>query len=95
MADHLAAYIAMPGNRWRNALWDDPTVYRLDHLAADRSSARADDVIVEFRALRTVDGQSRSSPVGAPGSYLIMAPEDAWGWAVQSMDEVEQAMGAR
>lgn len=87
-ADHLAAYISTPEGWWRNVLWDDPTEYQLSWFEKDKSSARLEDLIIEFRVLRTVDGQSRSSPTAALESYLVIEPDDARAWSVRAIKEV-------
>ncbi|WP_244020160.1 hypothetical protein [Methylobacterium sp. J-048] len=89
-ADHLAAYISMPEGWWRNVLWEDPTEYRLSGFEEQRSSARRQDVIIEFRSLRAVEGSSRSSPAAAVESYLHIEPEDAWAWSKQAVEEVRR-----
>jgi len=94
-ADHLAAYISTPEGWWRNALWEDPTEYRLSWFDEEQSSARSEDVIVEFRVLRAIDGQSRSSPAGAVESYLLIEPADAWAWSIQAVEEVRRHLGRR
>lgn len=93
VADHLAIYISRPDGSWRNALPDDPTAYRISWLEAGRSCARWDDVIFEFRTLRTVDGRSRSYPAATPdGHYLLIEPCDAYEWSGRALREVGQVI---
>ena len=89
-ADHLAAYVPTPEGWWRNALWEDPNEYQLSWFEEERSSARQQDVIVEFRVLRVVDGSSRSSPAAAVESYLHIESDDAWAWSIRAVEEVRR-----
>lgn len=93
-ADHLAIYIAKAGGSWRNALRDDPTSYRITWLEAGRSCVRWQDVIFEFRTLRTVDGRSRSYPAAAADEhYLLIEFCDAYGWSCSSLREAVRHLG--
>lgn len=89
-ADHLAAYVSTPEGWWRNVLWEDPTEYGIAWFDAERSSSRWENVIIEFRVIRAVNGQSRSSPAATVESYLHIEPADAWAWSVRSLEEVRR-----